>query len=779
MKTRPRWFVARLAGPAMLALLAASVPGRAQPVPPTAPNPQAPVLNMPVPLGMQRGTSMELTLTGANLAEPTGLWTSFPAAITIPTDKNNGKDAGKLRVHLEVPKDAPLGFHSLRLATSHGMSNFRLFCIDDLPQLTEVDTNRSKSTAQTVPLPCVVVGKADAEVADYFRFAVKPGERVSFEVLGRRLGSGLDPQITLLDPRSGRELPGGHNNDAPGLQTDPRLTYTFKEGGDYLIEVRDTMWRGGGDFWYRLRIGDFPCATTPIPMAARRGTQVSLSFAGPNVDGVAPLEVAVPDDPNVSALSVAPRGANGLYGWPVILALSDHEEAVEQEPNNDPAHANRLPVPGGVTGRFLQPGDVDHYVFAAKKGQRLIIEAQTLELNSPTEVYLVLKDSKGGQIAASNPAVASRLDFTCPADGDYTLVVEHLLYAHGPSEAYHVSILPYEAGFNLTLGIDRFEVTPGSVTAMPIFAQRRDYAGPIAVRVIGGPQLSGTGIIEQGRPAAPNQPAATLLLSAAVDAPPGPYTITIEASAVINGRSVVQDLSLHNLASQALAGLPYPPPGVSARVAVAVTPRPPFTLSAHFDFAEAARGQAVPLTIRATRAPGFNEDITLSPFNLPANVTATLKSIARNQTETKTQVTAAVNAALGSFPVAFTGKSKFQNRDYAVTTQPVPLVLVFPFELQVEPVKVAAGGKAKVKVTAARATGYQGPIALEFRNLPANVTAPKAVIPAGQTNAEVELTAAANPAAVDKTDVNVWGTATAAGNQQRPSANFTVSVSKK
>src|SRR5260370_13246787 len=105
MKTRPRWFVARVAGPGMLALLAASVPGRAQPVPPTPPNPQAPVLNMPVPLGMQRGTSMELTLSGANLAEPTGLWTSFPAAITIPTDKNNGQEAGKLRVHLQGPND--------------------------------------------------------------------------------------------------------------------------------------------------------------------------------------------------------------------------------------------------------------------------------------------------------------------------------------------------------------------------------------------------------------------------------------------------------------------------------------------------------------------------------------------------------------------------------------------------------------------------------------------------------------------------------------------------
>src|SRR5215470_14184104 len=104
-------------------ILAADKEARSQP-PAVATNPQAPTLNMPAPMGMQRGTKLDLTLTGTNLNEPTGLWTSFPAKVTIPTDNNNGKDGGKLRVQLEVPADAPLGFHSLRLATSRGMSNF-------------------------------------------------------------------------------------------------------------------------------------------------------------------------------------------------------------------------------------------------------------------------------------------------------------------------------------------------------------------------------------------------------------------------------------------------------------------------------------------------------------------------------------------------------------------------------------------------------------------------------------------------------------------------------
>src|SRR5581483_8255667 len=179
-------------------------------------------------------------------------------------------------------------------------------------------------------------------------------QRVSFEVLGRRLGSAFDPQLTIYDDRTGREIPGGHSNDAPGLQTDARLTHVFREGGDYVIEIRDVMYRGAADYWYRLRIGDFPCATTALPMAGRRGSQLSVHFAGPMVEGVAPLEVLVPTDPGTDTVWVTPKGANGLHGWPVPLGISDHEELVEQEPNNEPAQANRVPVPGGITGRFLE-----------------------------------------------------------------------------------------------------------------------------------------------------------------------------------------------------------------------------------------------------------------------------------------------------------------------------------------------------------------------------------------------------------------------------------------
>src|SRR5205823_10398 len=104
------------------------------------------------------GTGLELTLTGTNLADPVALWTNIPGAkATIPTDKNNGKEPAKLRVKLDVPKEAPLGLYAVRLATARGMSNLRLFCIDDLPSVTAAPAARKKETAQAVPVPSVVV----------------------------------------------------------------------------------------------------------------------------------------------------------------------------------------------------------------------------------------------------------------------------------------------------------------------------------------------------------------------------------------------------------------------------------------------------------------------------------------------------------------------------------------------------------------------------------------------------------------------------------------------
>ena len=749
--------------------------------------PQAPALNAPTPNGAQRGTSVELILTGTNLADPVALWTSFPAKASFPTDLNNGKDAAKLRVKLDVPADAAIGFHTIRIATKQGISNFRLFCVDELPQVAEVDTNRTKSTAQPVPVPCVVMGRADAEISDFFKIGVKAGQRLTFEVLGRRLGSAFDPLIKLHDAKTNLELPGVYSDDAPGLQTDARLTHTFKEAGDYIVEVRDTTYRGGPDNFYRLRIGDFPAAIAALPVAMKRGTKASIGFAGPFLEGVAAIEVTAPSDPLKEVVYVAPKGPSGLSGWPVPIALTDSDEIVETEPNNDIAKANRLPVPGGATGRFLEKGDLDYYVFAAKKGTKYVVAVETYDINSPAEVYLILKNLKAGkeaELAKSVPtAPTARIEYTAVEDGDLFIHTEHLNYAHGPNEVYHLTVKTPEPDFDVNLALDHFDVAPGGTTLIPVTtAVRRDYAGPIELSVVGHPGFSGTVTIPAGVPPAapppvPGQVIAWLPLTAKADLPLGPYEIRVRAKGTANGKDFVRLANVSDVVKANLANLHLPPKEMLTALAVGITDKPLFMLAAKIAPPEILRGAIANIAVSAMRATGFVEEIVLTATGLPPNVTAVIKPIGKGTNDIQVQITTTAAAIPGTYALNFRGSSKVGGKDFAYYALPTPLSIVLPFELKVEPspVSLKPGAKVKVKVSAVRKGGFAGPIEVELKNLPANVTAAKASIPMGKADAEIELTAAPTAVAGDKADVNATGTAAGA---TAVSPNITVRVEK-
>jgi hypothetical protein len=746
-----------------------------------AASPLAPTITLLTPPGVQRGQTIDLVVSGTSLANPTGVTTGFPAKITIPAEDKNGQDAAKFKVRIDVPADTPVGWYPFRVATLKGISNLRVLCVDDLPQLVSNAGNRGKATAQTLPVPCAVSGSVAAEAGDVYKFSVTAGQRLSFDCLARRLGSPIDAQLTVYGAKSLREL--AYDNDSPGCQTDPRISYTFKEAGEYLIEIKDVLNRGGAEFFYRLRIGDFPLATTPIPMAAKRGTKVKVNFAGPAVAGIAPIDVEVPSDPTVKVVWVSPKSAAGLHGWPVPLAVSDHVEIVEQEPNNEPKTANRVPVPGGVTGRFPLSDKDDFYVFAAKKGQKLLIEAHTLEYYSPTLVYMILKNAKSGaEIAKSNPQAPppgdQRIEITAAEDGDLRLEVQHLYFAGGPSESYRITVQSPSTGFDLTLPSDRVEVAPGGVAAIPVQVVRKGYTGPIELSAKGPAALVGTATIKAG------QNAGILLIATKPDVPMGPYLLSVVGKATVDGQPMVQVAGAKAQVVQALGGLPYPPMHLQQFLALAVKEKPPFSLAIKMDPPEGIPGGKAKVTIIAIRDAGFDDEITFTPpTGLPATIPApkTVAAIGKGKTETSFPLDLNVKTPMGEYFVNLTAKSKYQGKDVAATVPPLMLTLGLPFDLKIEPAKLSlkAGEKMKLKITALRKGGYVGPIALDVRKLPANVTAVKGSIPADKTTADIEIVAAPNATPGETIGVDVAGTATALNNLANASPAFTLRVEKK
>jgi hypothetical protein len=729
---------------------------------------------------MKRGTSREITLTGKNLAEPTGVVTTFPCQATIPTDNKNGQDPAKTRVLLQVPADAPLGYHGLRLATKGGMSNLLVFCIDELEEVMHVAGNNSPKLAQPLKFPCVVAGRVDNLQRQYFKISVQAGQRLSFDVLAHRLGSPLDPLLTLYSAQSGEEL--AHVTDTPGLQNDCRLTYQFKTAGDYHIEVRDLQNRGGPDFSYRFRIGDFPCATAPMPLAIQRGAKTLVNFAGPQVEGVQPVEVTGSTDPLQRYVWVAPKSPNGLHGWPVALALSDYEEKVEQEPNDEPAKANRVAVPGGITGRFDKYGDKDQFVFSAKKGQKFLLQGYSMQLYSPALLYMVLRDAKGTELAKTNAEANApldkRIDFTAPADGDYWVELQHLNYLGGPSEVYRLTITPKESEFNLSLSLDRWDMAPAEALVLPLQVNRGGYAGPIVVSVVSPhPGLTGAVTIPE------NQKTGALILQAKPDAPVGPYTLRLKAEATTDGRKVTEIVSVAGALSDSLGKLPVPPLHLSDQIAVAIKPRPPFQLLVQTPFVDAVPGLGLPVTITIKRDPGFDGPVDiLPPQGLPGPAKPpAIKPIPKGQDKTTVVVPIDPKTPAGKHFLQFTGKSKIENKEVYANGPPTELTVGPPFALLVEAptLMLKQGDKLKVKVSVTRKGGYDGPVEVELTKLPAKVTSSKVTLAKGQNSAELEVTAAPDAAVGEKKDVQALGKAPAAGNQQNSSPNITISIIKK
>jgi hypothetical protein len=260
----------------------------------------------------------------------------------------------------------------------------------------------------------------------------------------------------------------------------------------------------------------------------------------------------------------------------------------------------------------------------------------------------------------------------------------------------------------------------------------------------------------------------------------GGYPLKVQAKAKVAGQEIVSLATVRPVVSQALGGLPYPPRQLIDQLAVGVTEKPPFTLTAKFEHPQAIRGGSSVVTITATRADGFDAEIALTAVGLPPNVAPALKNIPKGANDVKSELKPAANAPLGEFPISFQGKAKHQNKDFNVVAPPLPFVLALPFDLKVEPapLKIDTSNKAKLKIVAVRNGGYTGPINLEIRGLPTGVTAPKTPIEANKNEVEIEITADAKAVIGDKTDVNVLGIATGAANQQNASANFTLTVNQ-
>ena len=193
-----------------------------------------------------------------------------------------------------------------------------------------------------------------------------------------------------------------------------------------------------------------PKAAPPVVAAV---TPAPVDAAGKPMPAPPPPPPSGPFRFKVTAAANVPVGdydvrSIGKFGIsnPRTFCVSADAESNELEPNDAKDKANRVPLNGIVNGRISPAEDIDWFSFAAKKGQRVIIECRAWRIDSKLDGMLTLYNSEGKElIACQDENIRDQkrdpfIDFDVPADGDYLLRFTDFMYNGGSDNFYRLSI---------------------------------------------------------------------------------------------------------------------------------------------------------------------------------------------------------------------------------------------------------------------------------------------------------------------------------------------------
>lgn len=664
----------------------------AQPLPMKAVPPKAEKAS---PTGVPRGKTTRVAVTGQKLDQATGVGTNVPGVVAkiVPT----GRTAAGLEVEVTVPATAPIGPLQLTLDGPGGKSAPVALAVDRFAAVAEGGTTDSARQAMPITLDTTVVGAIDrAGDVDYFRFTAKAGDEVGVQVVAAELGSKLDAVVVLTDA-DGRVLAEGG----------AAVGFRVPAAGAYAVGVRDKEYRGGADFTYRMHVGAVPVVTGVFPLGAQRGKTAIVHVSGVHLGavGTAPHAVTIPAD-------AAPGSRITIPLTTADRPLGKAELLVDEFPSVviDPAAGGEVKVPGSADGILAKPGDARTVRFAAKKGQRLVVEVTAARAGSPVDSVAEILDVSGKLVPRAVLRATART-FVAFRDHDSAtpgirlttwpdLAIDDYLYLDG--EVMKILALPrnpdddcqfYQVGGRRVGFLDttpvqhsmdspmyRVEVHPPGRTfppnGQPVFTlhYRNDDGGPgygTDSRVVFDPPADGV------------------------------YQVRVSDTRGDGG------------------------PQHAFRVTVR-PPRPDFSLAFNPTAPGVWRNGGVPVTVTATRRDGFDGAIKLKLDGLPPGLHAPETFIEAGQVSTAFALFAPADAKVPpNTRLKLVGTAAIDGKDVTRTADGgLPAVLDtadIRTTVRGDTFVIKPGEEAKLVVDIERRNGFAGRVPLEVRGLPHGV----------------------------------------------------------
>jgi hypothetical protein len=256
-------------------------------------------------------------------------------------------------------------------------------------------------------------------------------------------------------------------------------------------------------------------APDPPPVDPKKPRQKPRrGMANPGLPTVARFKVTIPPD--------APAGIHDLRlvnKWgvsnPRAFVVGDLTEVLEKEPNNDEPQAQRVEINSTVNGNMASPVDVDYYVFAGKKGQRVVLSCLASSIDSRFHPGIELYDGKDNQLAANRNYQGhdALTDCTLPEDGDYYVRVFEFTHTQGTAEHF------YRLSITTAPWIDAIHpcvVEPGKTTAVTVYGRNLPGGKPDPAAEVDGRVLEKVTV----NVTAPGEPAAAGRLPSSGLVPP-------------------------------------------------------------------------------------------------------------------------------------------------------------------------------------------------------------------------------------------------------------------
>jgi hypothetical protein len=688
----------------------------------------------------QRGKTTRVSFIGTRLAGAGDVWSSLPAGKLKATPVATTEPT-RATMDVTVANDAPVGLCGVRVATPDGLSNTHLFLIDDLPPVARAPG----AGAMKVALPAAVWGTFRAAEVDRFTIQANAKQRISFEVVGSRLGKDVDPLITIRDAKG--KWVAERDND-PGLCFDCRFEHVFAAAGIYTVEVRDARFHGDEHGTYVLRMGRFPAGRVALPAVVRPGrrTEVTLPEASD-----APIALDVPAEQPLGPFVASLRcdGDEGSTWVPLIAATDDVTIASKTADTRERATPAKLP--GSLCGVLSKPGASEYFRLNLERGQRIKVRGEARSLGSPADLELVLTDAKGTEVRrASSPGQDDvTFDFSAPAAGDYTLMVRDQNRDGGPAFAYRLDVRGPQPQFSIDAEVEGLTVPRASYQIVPLTITRSERIGPIKLRLIGAP----AGVTLTPNEIPETETALVCKLSAAADTPMGLYTMQIvaEPPAIEKGASptLVHTVPLVDRKRVNIDLIPYAlredqrrvPVALTDRFALQVTAASPFTFELPESQVTLARYQHADFPLATTRIVGFDAPITFTARggqlgekeSARTRVFATFVPATPRELQVTGSIHSRILANLGKTRIEVEATALYQGRRITLTRSfELQLRTAFIITAEADKAPVNPGATVKVRVLADRIKTFDGPVTVQLTpvqglDLPATLSIPRGV----------------------------------------------------